>query len=141
MALTNLPYCNAARYCEFLSSNSRFYDYSQTTSRIFRINMHIVPIFIVLCVSMGNMGLAATPYAIMLIAVLCFFIVTYFLSYHAEKTEGLVTSIYVDEAIHDGMLTKAPAIMDITYNEDVERRHRNIGLCTLLCSEDEFAVK
>ena len=53
---------------------------------MFRINIHIVPIFIVLCISIGKMGLATTPYAIMLIAVLTFFIVTYFLSYHAEKT-------------------------------------------------------
>lgn len=103
--------------------------------------MHIVPIFIVLCASMANMGPAATPYAIMLIAVLCFFIVTYFLSYHAEKTEGLVTCVYVDEAIHDGDLTKAPSIMETTYEDDVNNVHRKMGLGTLLCNEGEFAVK
>jgi len=86
VALMNQPYCVASRHCEFLSSNSRFYSYSQITNRIFRVNMHIVPIFIVLCVSMGEMGHAATPYAILIISVLCFFIITYFLGYHAEKT-------------------------------------------------------
>lgn len=103
--------------------------------------MHLVPIFIVLCVAMANMGTAATPYAIMLIAVLCFFIVTYFLSYHAEKTEGLVTCIYVDEALNDGDLAKAPAILKTTYQDDVDNKHRNMGLGTLLCNEGEFAVK
>lgn len=83
VSLTNKPYCDSARYMEFLASNSSFYNYGQTTNRIFRINMHIVPIFIVLCISIGNMGTAATPYAIIIIAVLCFFIITYFLSYHA----------------------------------------------------------
>jgi hypothetical protein len=82
VALTNQNYCNSARYCEFLSSHSRFYDYSQITNRMFRINMHIVPMFIVLMIALGQMGAAVTPYAIMVIAVLSFFIITYFVSYH-----------------------------------------------------------
>jgi len=94
--MVNIPYCNAARYCEFLSSNSPFYSYSQTTNRILRINMHIVPMFIVLCVGMGQMGASATPYAILIVAILSYFIITYFLSYHGEKAEGLLISLYVD---------------------------------------------
>lgn len=66
-----------------MSSNSRFYDYSQITNRIFRINMHIVPMFIVLIAAMGRMGAAGTPYAIITVAFLSFFIITYFVSYHA----------------------------------------------------------
>ena len=86
VSLTNQNYCNSARHCEFLSSNSRFYDYSQTTNRMFRINFHIVPLFIILVIAVAKMGPAATPYAIMLVAILSYFMVTYFVSYHAEKT-------------------------------------------------------
>ena len=86
VSLTNQNYCSSARMCEFLSANSRFYDYSQTTNRMFRINAHIVPIFIVLMIAMINMGSAETPYAIMVVSVISFFIITYFVSYHPEKT-------------------------------------------------------
>lgn len=32
--LISIPYCNAARYCEQLSSSSHFFDYSQSTTRV-----------------------------------------------------------------------------------------------------------
>lgn len=85
VALTNNNYCNSARNCEFLSSNSIFYDYSQSTNRIFRVNIHIMLIFIVLLVALTKMGSGATPYAILFICVITFFLITYFVSYHAEK--------------------------------------------------------
>jgi hypothetical protein len=57
------------------------------------------------------MGTSATPYAIIIIAFLCFFIVTFFLSYHPEKIEGLLVSTFVEEAINDGELKQAPKIV------------------------------
>ena len=53
---------------------------------MFRINYHIVPLFIVLVISMIKMGPATTPYAFMIVAMLTYFMITYFVSYHAEKT-------------------------------------------------------
>jgi hypothetical protein len=44
--------------------------------------MHFVPMFIVLCVGMQQMGASATPYSILIVAILSYFIITYFLSYH-----------------------------------------------------------
>jgi hypothetical protein len=39
--------------------------------------------FITLIIAMGRMGAAGTPYAIITVAFLSFFIITYFVSYHA----------------------------------------------------------
>jgi hypothetical protein len=61
-----------------------------------------VPLFIVLVISMANMGPATTPYAFLIIAMLSYFLLTYFVSYHAEKTEGLLISVYIDEGLNDG---------------------------------------
>ena len=108
---------------------------------MFRINMHIVPMFIVLGIAFMNMGAAASPYAIMIIAVLSFFIITYFVSYHSEKTEGLLVSIYTDEALNDGQLTSPPRVMEITYNEDVNYVQRNIKFTDLLCNDRRFAIE
>ena len=66
--------------------------------------MHFVPMFIILCVGMNQMGPLATPYSILIVAILSYFIITYFLSYHGEKAEGLLISLYTDEALNDGKL-------------------------------------
>jgi len=66
--------------------------------------MHLVPMFIILCVGMSQMGVSATPYSILIVAVLSYFIITYFLSYHGEKAEGLLIALYADEALNDGIV-------------------------------------
>ena len=140
VSLTNQNYCNAARTCEFLSANSRFYDYSQTTNRMFRINIHIIPMFIVLVIALAKLGPATTPYAIMIVAILSFFVITYFVSYHAEKTEGLLVSTYIEEALADGELKQAPRVMEITYVEDINYNQNNVGFCDLLFKDSTFAI-
>lgn len=103
--------------------------------------MHIVPMFITLIIAMGQMGASGTPYAIMAVAFLSFFIITYFVSYHAEKTEGLLISTYVDEALNDGDLKKAPRVIEITYREDTMMNQANIKISDLLCNDSSFAIK
>ena len=67
--LTSLPYCNSSRYCEYLSSESKFYNYNQTINRLYRLNLHIIPIFLTLLIamiSMENVG-RNSPYGILCI--------------------------------------------------------------------------
>lgn len=96
IAMVNIPYCNAARYCEFLRNNSSFYYYSEITDRLFRINVHIVPVFIIMVIGIILMGPNVTSYAIMIITVLVYFIVTFFLSYHLSKADALLIATYTD---------------------------------------------
>lgn len=103
---------------------------------MFRINFHIVPLFVILVISMIKMGTATTPYAFIIIAMLSYFMLTYFVSYHAEKTEGLLTSVYVDEALNDGELQQAPRIMEIIYVEDINYNQNNVNFCDLFFKTD-----
>jgi hypothetical protein len=50
------------------------------------------------------MGPSASPYSILIVSILSYFIITYFLSYHGEKAEGLLISLYTEEALNDGHL-------------------------------------
>ena len=76
---------------------------------------------------------AATPYSILIITVLCLFIITYFVSYHAEKAEALQVALYADEALNDGELESAPKVMDRMYEDDIRFIHSNVSFCNLLC--------
>ena len=96
IAIVNLTFCGAARYCEFLRCNSYFYYYSEITNRLFRINAHIIPISVILVFGIINMGSAATAYAILVIALIIFFILTFFLSYHLSKADVLLIATYTD---------------------------------------------
>ena len=84
------------------------------------------------------MGPAVTPYAIMIVAVISYFLLTYFVSYHAEKTEGLLISVYVDEALNDAQLTTPPRIMEIIYIQDVNYDQNNVSFCDLLFKDKAF---
>ena len=66
--------------------------------------------------------------------------ITYFVSYHAEKTEGLLTSVYVDEALNDGELQQAPRVMEIIYVEDISFNQNNVKFCDLFFNTDSFKI-
>lgn len=70
-----------------------------STTRIFRICQHIIPMFFTLLIALlmmkGQTG-ASSPYGILMCLVISFFTTTYFLSYHGDKAEGLAVSIYVE---------------------------------------------
>jgi hypothetical protein len=139
VGMVNLPYCEAARYCEFLRSNSSFYDYSELTNRLFRINLHVVPIFVVIMLAIYRMGAATTSYAILIIAVLSFFIITFFLSYHLSKADALLIATYTDEALSGGYLARAPDLITLTHDEDMRLAYKNLTFCSILLKEPGFS--
>ena len=102
---------------------------------MFRINVHIVPIFIVLVIGIFNMGPSVTSYAIMIITVLVYFIVTFFLSYHLSKADALLISTYTDEALTCGQVSDAPDLIINTYYDDMYYSYKDKGFCEVLCQE------
>ena len=78
--------------------------------------MHVVPIFIIMVLGIMQMGPAATDYAILVLVVLIFFVITFFLSYHLSKSDALLISTYTEEALTSGELRMAPKLISITYN-------------------------
>lgn len=96
--LVSLPYCNSARYCEQLSASSDFYDYSQTTNRVYRLAAHLILMSIVTFISLlsvksysGHSEITGT----LGIAVVSLFTVTFFIGLHGDLAEGLLISTFV----------------------------------------------
>lgn len=94
--LTGNPYCNSARYCEYLCDRSIIMDYSQSTSRVYRICAHflITGIMAIMALYMkGNISI----YALLVIMVQSLFIATLFISVHADATEAIQIIFLTDE--------------------------------------------
>jgi hypothetical protein len=51
IALTGNPFCNSARYCEYLCDKSVITSYSQSTSRVYRLCAHffIAGLVVIIC--------------------------------------------------------------------------------------------
>ena len=71
---------------------------------------------------LGNEG--NTPYGILVITVLTFFIVTYFLAFHGDRVEGLAISAYVEEAL-SGEPIRAPKLVRAAFLDDVQDVYNN----------------
>lgn len=99
--LISIPYCNAARYSEQLSRSSDFYDYSQTTNRVYRLAAHILLMTIVSFISLLSVKAAsgqASISGIFFIALISLFTVTFFIGLHGDLAEGLLMSTFIEEA-------------------------------------------
>lgn len=118
-----MPYCNSSRYCEFLSEESKFYNNNQIINRLYRLNLHIIPIFFTLLIAMLLMeGTGKTsPYGIFCITLITFFTVTYPLTYQPNTAEGLLISTFVELAFDDEAEEPAlaPAIIKKAYRDDI----------------------
>lgn len=94
--LTGNPFCNSSRYCEYLCDRSIIMDYSQSTSRAYRICAHflIVGVMAILALYIkGNISI----YALLVIMVQTLFIATLFISIHADATEAIQIIFLTDE--------------------------------------------
>jgi hypothetical protein len=106
-----------------LGADSKFYNFSQSTNRLYRINIHIIPIFFTVLLAMFSMESAGnnSPYGIFCITLITFFTVTYPLAYQGDAAEGLLISTYVELSFNDeAELEKAPAIIKKAYKEDIQ---------------------
>lgn len=94
--LTGNPFCNSARYCEYLCDRSTIMDYSQSTSRAYRICAHFL--------LAGIMGIFAlyvkgniSIYALVIVMVQTIFIATLLISIHADAAEAIQIVFLSDE--------------------------------------------
>lgn len=83
VALTGSPFCNSARYCEYLVFESSLSDYSQSIFRTYRISAHIFLAGIVSVVGLYFKG-TIEPYTVAATFVLGIFISTFMVSYNAD---------------------------------------------------------
>lgn len=85
------PYCNSARYCEYLSNNSYIVEQDQTSSRTYRLCAHLAIAGIVGLICLYVKGTIA-PISLLVMFFLSLFISTFFISLHADAAEAIAIS-------------------------------------------------
>lgn len=94
--LTGNPFCNSSRYCEFLCDRSVIMDYSQSTSRAYRICAHFLLVGIMTIFALyvkGNISI----FALLVVMIQTLFISTLFISIHADAAEAIQIVFLADE--------------------------------------------
>lgn len=90
------PYCNAARYCLYMSYNSVVLASSQETSNTYRILAHFTIAGIVGILSLYVKG-TIVPLSLLVIIFLSVFIATFFISFHADAASAIGVSFVSNE--------------------------------------------
>lgn len=103
--ITGNPYCNSARYCEYLCDNSAAVEESQTTSRSYRLSAHMLIGGIVSIICLYVKG-KIVPTVVLVMIFISLFISTFFISIHVDAAEAIAIS-FID-------------------NEECERRRNNL---------------
>lgn len=96
ISLTGLPYCNSARYCDFLSVNTPLFGGNQSISRLFRFAGHLLLTSIITIVGIFFAGYTSL-YSVVISIILTYFVVEMFASLHANAAEGICVSFLAEE--------------------------------------------
>lgn len=99
MAYINIagnPYCNAARYCQYLSDKSVVLESGQSASRTYRLCAHLLIAGVVGVICLYIKGEIA-PTALFVIFLASIFISTFFISVHADAAEAIAISFMDNE--------------------------------------------
>ena len=96
MSLTGNPFCNSSRYCEYLCDRSIIMDYSQSTSRAYRICAHFLILGIMAIFALYVKG-SISIFALLVIMIQTLFISTLFISIHADAAEAIQIIFLADE--------------------------------------------
>lgn len=99
MAYINIagnPYCNAARYCEYLSDKSVVLEAGQSASRTYRLCAHMLIAGVVGLICLYIKG-EIVPTALFVIFLVSIFIATFFISVHADAAEAIAISFMDNE--------------------------------------------
>ena len=102
----------------------------------------MIPIVLTLIIAILTIdGSGKSPYAILCVVLITFFVVTFFLAYHGDTSEGILIASYLDEALNDEVPPRyAPAIVDEAYNDDMKDRFKKKGVLDLLIRMDACPV-
>ena len=92
------PYCNAARYCEYITDKSLLLEGSQSASRTYRICAHLL-----IAGAAGILGLYVKgtigALSILFIVIAALFISTFFISIHADAAEAIIILFLNNEEV------------------------------------------
>ena len=93
--VTGNPYCNSARYCEFLCGQSAITINSQSISRFYRICAHflLAGLMAIINLLLQNKSI----FIVFIVFVLGLFTCTFFISLHADATESIQIIFLLDE--------------------------------------------
>lgn len=94
--LTAIPFCNAARYCEYLCEKTIITDYSQSCSRTYRLCAHgfVAGTTALYCIfATDNKSI----WALVLVLLGAIAISTFFISLHADSAEAIQILYLVDQ--------------------------------------------
>lgn len=97
-------------------------------NRLYRVNLHIIPVFFTVLVAMIMMEHSGnnSPYGIFAITLITFFVVTYPLAYQGDAAEGILISTFVELGFNDEAdLEKAPAVIKKAYKEDLSDHYKH----------------
>ena len=99
IALTGNPFCNSAKYCEYLTNESMACDGNQSSMRIYRICAHLC---IVGTTSILGLYIKGTveAYTIAAVLILGIFVSTFIISYHSDASEALLIMFLLEEEFY-----------------------------------------
>ena len=95
--LTGNPYCNSARYCEYLCGESALTRNSQSISRFYRICAHFLLAGLMAMINLLLQGPTKSIFILLLVFLLGLFLATFFVSFHADSTESVQIIFLLDE--------------------------------------------
>lgn len=93
--LSGNPYCNSARYCQYLCDNSAAVEAAQTTSRAYRLGAHMLIASITTIIALYFRHKILPTYVLVIIFT-SMFISTFFISLHADASEAILISFMAD---------------------------------------------
>lgn len=133
MAYINLagnPYCNSARYCEYLCDQSLLTESSQSTSRSYRICAHFLIAGGIAIAGLYLKGTGISLYTIGLLIVLGIFISTFFISIHADAAEAIQIIFLEDEQFNKRQQENKEKTFDRSNLEKALNVHKHPQLAT-----------
>jgi len=95
--LTGNPYCNAARFCEYLCGQSVLTRNSQSISRFYRICAHFLLAGLASVINLIIQGSSKSVFVVLVVFILTLFLSTFFISFHADASESIQIIFLMDE--------------------------------------------
>lgn len=93
--LTGLPYCNSARYCEYLSTNTPVFGGHQSISRLYRFGSHVLLASIATIAGLyytGNVSFWSVVFSF----IFTYFVTTFFASLHSDAADAICVTFLAE---------------------------------------------
>lgn len=134
-ALTGLPYCNSAKYCEYFNHESFTTESTQSVMRLYRICAHILIAGTVSLLSLYVKG-QIEAYTVGATFIIGMFVSTYIISYQADPADALHLMYNIEQEYHRRSTKKQQVNL---LNEDQKKLHERWLLDIVGKKDSEFA--